>query len=82
MLEYYMEYNFETDIHGNFIFWSFFAPFHSLLVEWWQLIYSNVTGAACRLYFDLEFKTELNPEKNGSKMVDTFIEVWNWKVNM
>ena len=34
-------------------------------------------GAACRLYFDLEFKTEFNPEKNGSKMVDIFIKVGN-----
>ena len=33
MLEYYMEYNFETDIHGNFIFLKIFSLFHSLLVQ-------------------------------------------------
>ncbi|XP_068746764.1 DNA-directed primase/polymerase protein-like isoform X3 [Montipora capricornis] len=31
-------------------------------------------GAACRLYFDLEFKREFNPEKHGAKMVDIFIK--------
>lgn len=31
-------------------------------------------GAACRLYFDLEFKREFNPEKDGAKMVDIFIK--------
>jgi len=31
-------------------------------------------GAACRLYFDLEFKTEFNPDKDGMKMVDIFIK--------
>ncbi|XP_015750339.1 PREDICTED: DNA-directed primase/polymerase protein-like [Acropora digitifera] len=31
-------------------------------------------GAACRLYFDLEFKTEFNPDKDGTKMVDIFIK--------
>lgn len=32
-------------------------------------------GAACRLYFDLEFKIEFNPGKDGSKMVEIFIQV-------
>lgn len=31
-------------------------------------------GAASRLYFDLEFKTEINQEKDGPKMVDIFIK--------
>ncbi|KAL9982229.1 hypothetical protein ACROYT_G004254 [Oculina patagonica] len=31
-------------------------------------------GAACRLYFDLEFKTEFNPGKDGTKMVEIFIK--------
>lgn len=34
-----------------------------------------LSGAACRLYFDLEFKTEFNQEKDGMKMVDIFIKV-------
>ena len=34
-----------------------------------------ILGAACRLYFDLEFKTEFNPEKDGTKMIDIFIKV-------
>lgn len=32
-------------------------------------------GAACRLYFDLEFKTKFNPQKDGASMVDIFIKV-------
>ncbi|XP_072051261.1 DNA-directed primase/polymerase protein-like [Amphiura filiformis] len=31
-------------------------------------------GAACKLYFDLEFSKELNPDHDGSKMVKTFTE--------
>ncbi|XP_044170934.1 DNA-directed primase/polymerase protein-like [Acropora millepora] len=31
-------------------------------------------GAPCRLYFDLEFKTKFNPDKDGTKMVDIFIK--------
>lgn len=31
-------------------------------------------GAACRLYFDLEFKTKFNPQKDGASMVDIFIK--------
>ena len=34
-----------------------------------------IPGAACRLYFDLEFKSEFNPGKDGAKMVETFIKV-------
>ena len=33
------------------------------------------TGAVCHLYFDLEFRKELNPIANGTQMVDTFIKV-------
>ena len=32
-------------------------------------------GAACKLYFDLEFKRVYNTEKDGAKMVDIFIKV-------
>ena len=32
-------------------------------------------GAACKLYFDLEFSKELNPEHDGVEMVKTFIKV-------
>ncbi|XP_048585081.1 DNA-directed primase/polymerase protein isoform X2 [Nematostella vectensis] len=31
-------------------------------------------GAACRLYFDLEFKREFNQDLNGPEMVEIFIE--------
>ena len=34
-----------------------------------------ISGAACRLYFDLEFKTKLSPGSNGPEMVDIFIKV-------
>ena len=34
-----------------------------------------LTGAVCQLYFDLEFSNDLNPDANGTKMVDTFIKV-------
>lgn len=34
-----------------------------------------IPGAACRLYFDLEFKSEFNPGKDGTKMVEMFIKV-------
>lgn len=36
-------------------------------------------GTVCKLYFDLEYNKEKNPNKDGSKLVDTFIKyvcVW------
>lgn len=32
-------------------------------------------GAACKLYFDLEFRRDLNPDADGGAMVQTLIKV-------
>ena len=34
-----------------------------------------MSDAACRLYFDLEFDRQLNPTRNGERMVDIFLQV-------
>lgn len=31
--------------------------------------------SACRLYFDIEFKKELNPQVNGISLLEVFIKV-------
>ena len=35
----------------------------------------GVSGAVCKLYFDLEYDRTLNPGRDGDKMVETLIKV-------
>ncbi len=65
------------------------GPRHFYEVVWkvrallsWQYLYSNylfgndvAVDSACRLYFDIEYKTELNPQTNSTTALETFIQV-------
>ena len=34
-----------------------------------------MSDAACHLYFDLEFDRQLNPDRDGERMVDILLQV-------
>ena len=53
------------------------AVFFCLFVCCWESHHNMFVSsdAACRLYFDLEFDRQLNPDHNGESMVDIFLQV-------
>ena len=46
------------------------------------LVLLSGTDSACRLYFDIEFKTELNPNIDGNSALDTFIKVRDHSIDV
>ncbi|KAL5018000.1 hypothetical protein ScPMuIL_003722 [Solemya velum] len=53
------------------VFWHYYSQLESAQKHHYEVI---PEGAVCKLYFDLEFLKDMNVAKNGSKMVELFIQ--------
>ncbi|XP_046544242.1 DNA-directed primase/polymerase protein-like [Haliotis rubra] len=57
-------------------FWHYYSQLKDCERHHYEVI---PEGGVCKLYFDLEFAKEVNPNSNGLQMVDTFIKyVCTW----
>ncbi|XP_031568860.1 DNA-directed primase/polymerase protein-like [Actinia tenebrosa] len=52
-------------------FWQVYRKLERDQRHYYEVI---IEGAACKLYFDLEFIKDLNPDSNGIEMVEIFIK--------